>query len=92
MATAMKTRPKQQAEEKPHPVFKARLGSLQMAIWGNEHVTEDGEVRIFHTINIERNFKNSDDEWQKTTQLRAGDLGDSIALQQQAQVFLTKVE
>lgn len=78
------------APEKPHPVHKARLNALQLAVWSNEHKTDDGETRFFHTITIERSFKDRNDEWQKTSQLREGDLGDAIALLQDAQQFLIR--
>jgi hypothetical protein len=75
------------AQQKPRPVHKARLGSLQLAVWANEHETESN-THIFHTIMLERNYKDKGDEWQKTTQLRESDLGDAVALLQDAQRFL----
>ena len=83
---------KEATREKTHPVHKAGLGPLQLAVWENEHQTEDGELRTFHTVTVERNFKNKNDEWQKTSQLREGDLGDAIALLQEAQRFVMKTE
>ena len=77
------------AEEKQHPVYKNQSGSVQLAVWANDHVNEeDGEVRTFHTINLERNYKDAKDDWQKTSQLRERDLGDAIALLQSAQQYL----
>ena len=93
MTTATKTKAKTRIEERVQPIYKARLGAMQIALWDNEHVTNDGEVQIFHNGTLERNFKNTNNEWQKTViQLRAGDFGDAIALMQQAQHFLTKVD
>lgn len=83
---------KKPAKEKVHPIHKASLGALQMAVWANEHTTDEGEVRTFHTINIERNFKDKNDDWQKTSQLRESDLGEAIALLQNAQQFLLSAE
>lgn len=81
--------PRKAAEpEKVPPIHKASMGALQLAVWSNEHKTEDGETRTFHTVTIERNFKNKKDEWQKTSQLREGDIGDAIALLQNAQQYL----
>jgi hypothetical protein len=75
------------AEQKPRPVHKAKLGALQLAVWANEHES-DGTSHTFHTMTLERNYKDKSDEWQKTTQLRESDLGDAIALLQNAQRFL----
>ena len=91
MAATTQAKGEAPANHKTPPVFKARLHALQLAVWGNEHVTEDGEVRTFHTINIERNYRDANDEWHKTSQLRASDLGDAIALLQRSQQFLTTV-
>ena len=76
--------------EKDHPVHKARMSSIQLAVWSNEHTTEDGQTRVFHTVTLERNYRDKNDEWQKTSQLRESDLGDAIALLQNAQQFLIK--
>ena len=75
-----------------HPVHKARLGAMQMAVWANEHSPKDGETRVFHTVTLERNYKDKKDAWQKTSQLRESDLGDAIALLQNAQQFLMRTE
>lgn len=79
---------KTQEPEKVPPVHKAGMGALQLAVWANDHKTEEGETRTFHTITVERNYKDKNDRWQKSTQLRAGDIGDAIALLQNAQQFL----
>jgi hypothetical protein len=63
---------------------------LQLAVWSNEFTTEDGELRTFHTMTLERNFKDRNDGWQKTSQLRESDLGDAIALLQDAKQFLIR--
>lgn len=80
---------KVEVEEKSHPIHKAKLGALQLAVWSNEYESE-GTTRIFHTVTIERNYKDKRDEWHKTSQLRESDLGDAISLLQNAQQFLIK--
>lgn len=80
---------KSAAAEKPHPVHKASTGALQLAVWENEHEV-DGDKRVFHSVTLERNYKDKNDAWQKTTQLRESDLGEAIALLQNAQQFLIK--
>ena len=77
--------------EKQKPVHKARLGALQLAIWVNEYEADGGEQRTFHTITLERNYRDKDDTWHKTSQLRESDLGEAQALLQNAQQFLIKV-
>lgn len=84
-----KEREKVEVEDRSHPVHKAKLGALQLAVWANEFESE-GMTRTFHTVTLERNYKDKRDEWQKTSQLRESDLGDAISLLQNAQQFLIK--
>ncbi len=82
------------AKRKPdpvHPAFKSQSGSVQLAVWQND-ANVDGEERTFYTVTMERSYKDRNDEWQKTTQLRQSDLGDAIACLQSAQRFLMKEE
>jgi hypothetical protein len=75
------------SDDKQHPAYKGQLGSVQIAVWANT-AEVDGAQRTFHTATLERNYKDKDDAWHKTTQLRERDLGDAIALLQRAQAFL----
>ncbi len=77
----------QKAEEKTPPVYKNQLNAMQIAVWANTHQVE-GENRTFHTITMERSYRDQDEQWQKTSQLRERDLGDAIALLQSAQQYL----
>lgn len=86
-----KLKEKATVEEKSRPVHKAKLGSLQLAVWENEYEGETG-TRTFHTVTLERNYKDKHDEWQKTSQLRESDIGDALALLVNAQQFLVKEE
>ncbi len=86
-----KTEPETEVEKVP-PVHKAQSGPLQLAVWANEHANADGELRVYHTVTIERNFKDKNDKWQKTSQLRDRDLGNAIALLNNAQQFLIKTD
>ena len=85
----MKTKSK--ADQKQHPIYKSQLGAIQLAIWANAHDV-DGEERTYHTVTMERNYRDKDDQWQKTTQLRAQDVGNAIALLQGVQQHLIKAE
>lgn len=79
-----------EADAKNQPVFKSSLDGVHLAMWANTHEVE-GEKRTFHTVTLERNYRDKDDQWQKTTQLREGDLGTAVALLQRAQFRLMKV-
>jgi hypothetical protein len=60
-----------------------------LAVWAKSQEVES-EAHVFHTINLELNYKDKNDEWQKTTQLREGDLGSANALLERAQFRLMK--
>jgi hypothetical protein len=74
-------------EEKTPPVYKNQLNAMQIAVWSNTHQVE-GEDRTFYTITLERSYRDKDDVWHKTKQLRERDIGDTIALLQSAQSYL----
>lgn len=61
------------------PVYKQRIGLLQMAVWKNEREL-DGETKAFHTVNLKRSYRDSNGEWQETSQLNVEDLGNAIKL------------
>ena len=80
---------KAKSEAKNAPVYKNQSGSVQLAVWEN-NANVDGEERTFFTVTLERSYRDRDDQWQKTNQLRQGDLGDAIACLQGAQQFMIK--
>lgn len=67
------------------PVFKARAGRVSVAVWEIEAEVEGGEMRSFHTVSLERSYKDKDEQWQTTSQLSGRDIGDAIALLQRVQ-------
>lgn len=61
------------------PVYKQRIGLLQMAVWENEREV-DGESKVFRTVSLKRSYKDNDGNWQETAQLNVEDLGNAIKL------------
>lgn len=53
---------------KPTKIYKA--GVISLNLWENE--TQDGNTMISFTLN--RSYKDKDDKWQKTQNLRVSDL------------------
>ncbi|MCH9808447.1 MAG: hypothetical protein K0U74_11995 [Alphaproteobacteria bacterium] len=87
----MPAKAKSKADDKQHPVYKNQLGSLQVAVWANTRDV-DGEDRTFHSITLERGYRNKDDLWQKTGQLREQDVANAIVLLQGVQEHLMNAE
>ena len=76
-------------QEKKQPAHKASLGALESAVWANETLNnETGEVRVWYTVDILRNYIDKNNVWQKTSQLREGDVANAIVLLQNAQQFI----
>ena len=68
-------------------------GALSIAIWNNtKEATTDEPARTFHTITHERRYKNKDDEWKYTAQLRRRDLLPMTRLLQKAYDYILSVE
>ena len=61
-------------EEKVKPEKKFSAGAMSASVWVNEGQGKDGEKRKFRTVNIQRVYKDKNDEWQTTSSLRITDL------------------
>lgn len=56
--------------EKNMPKAKFKVGSVEATVWENK--IEDGKV--FQSVNILRNYKDKNGEWQKTNTFRINDI------------------
>ena len=63
----------QKEEVKNMPEKKFRAGGVTATVWSNTG-KKDGKEYEFKTVGIERSYKDKDDEWQKTSSYRVGDL------------------
>ncbi|MBI2565309.1 hypothetical protein HYV79_05000 [Candidatus Woesearchaeota archaeon] len=59
--------------EEKKPEKKYRTGAISATIWKNQQL-KDGKAFSFHSISIERSFKNKEGEWQSTNSFKATDL------------------
>ncbi len=85
-ATKTKAKSKSAETENSHPIYKARLGAMKIALWQNEHQNDEGETMIFDSIKLERSWMDKDGNWQDTEiNLRGKDVGNAIALLQSLQ-------
>lgn len=56
------------------PEKKIRAIPVTATIWVNEVKTNEGEVRSFRTISLERSYKDKEGNWHNTSSLRVNDL------------------
>lgn len=62
------------------PVKKITVGSVQAAIWENNAA----QGNSYHTVSLDRRYKNKNDEWKSTNSFRVSDLPKAILALQKA--------
>ena len=71
--------------EKDAPVFKARLGRVSVSVWENQGENAGGDTTVFHTVKLERSYKDKDDKWASTSVMTGTDVSLAIALLQKVE-------
>ena len=91
--TAVKTDAELTADNNQPPVFKARLGAQQIAMWENRAVDTKGEERLYQTFTLERGYTDKDGDWvNEKLRFNAREIGSMIALLQSGQQALVKTK
>lgn len=70
------------------PVKAFRSGAIQVTIWENENLTNEGQVMSYKTVSFERRYKDKNGEWKSTNSLRANDLPKASLLLSKAYEYL----
>ena len=65
---------KNNKENKKLPAAKFRFGNVTATVWENPQKNEQGEEYILHSIVVERNYKDKNEEWQTTNNFTFNDL------------------
>ena len=90
-------RKEQQTEEKSFsggsdspntPIKKFKAGAITATIWENQTKNNKGESITYKSISFDRNYKDANDEWQKTNSLRTNDLPKAALVLNKAYEFL----
>jgi len=72
--------------KKPIKTYKA--GPITAKIWENQHIKPDGSVSVFHTVSLDRVYKDKEDNWKNTSTFRIGDLPKAELVLKKAYEFL----
>ncbi len=56
------------------PVKKFSTGAISVAVWENTRKDDKGEESVSYGIQLERSYKDAQDKWQRTNNLRLNDL------------------
>lgn len=69
------------------PEKKFSTGAISAAVWRNNGV-QDGQVTEFHSVTLQRSFKDKAGKWQTTQSLRLNDLPKVALVIQEAYKYL----
>lgn len=70
------------------PLKSFRSGALQVAVWENEGMDQDGNVFVTQSVTFERRYKDKNGEWKSTNSLKANDLPKAVLLLSKAYEYL----
>jgi len=70
------------------PEKRFSTGAISATVFLNTGTSADGQETEFRTINIERSYKDKQDQWQKTSGFRVNDLHKVALVAQKAFEYL----
>jgi len=73
---------------KAAPEIKFRAGAISAAVWPNKGQSKTGEETEFKTVSLQRSYKDKNDQWQNTSQLRISDLPKAALILSKAYEYL----
>lgn len=53
---------------------KFNVGAISATVWKNSTTAEDGKLQSYHTISIDRRYKDKEENWKSTSSMRLTDL------------------
>ena len=74
--------------ERQRPACALSLGTLRATIWANKR--ENGNSNIFYSVQINRSYRDSQDEWQQTTYFNHSDLLNVARLAERAEEWIAQ--
>jgi hypothetical protein len=77
----------EQLSVRNQPEKKIRAGAICATIWKNEQ-QKDGKEYSFHSISLERSYKDKDGNWKHTASFRVADLPKAALVLNKAYEYL----
>ena len=78
---------------KERPTKKFKVGGIAVAIWANQAVNpKSGQPETFHSIKLERRYKDKGGDWQSSDSMRTNDLPKAILALSKAYEFIVLEE
>ena len=78
-------------QDKSKPVKSFSAGNIQVSIWRQE-VDKGGQIRVRHSVKIQKQYKNDKDEWTNTDYYFPEELAKLESLVRKAFDFITVKE
>jgi hypothetical protein len=79
------------SQEKSKPIKNFRSGNIQASIWRNE-VDKEGQTVVHHSVRIQKQFRNDEDNYQETNYYFREDIPRLILVAQKAFEFISLSE
>jgi len=73
------------------PETKFRAGAVSATVWKNEREINE-QLRVVFNVNIERNYRDRDDNWQTTNSFNLNDLPKVALVAQKAYEYIVLKE
>ena len=74
------------------PIKEFRAGVISAAVWKNEETQTDGNIRVKHSVKIQKRFCDKDGNWKDSDYLFPEDLPKVELLVRKAFEFITLTE
>lgn len=81
-----------QQQQKPNktnqPEARFTAGAISATVWQNASSGKDGQQMSYHTVSLQRSYKDRDGNWQHTSSMRLNDLPKARLVLSKAYEFL----
>ena len=74
------------------PEKRFRAGAVSATVWLNEGKSEKGDSSKWRTISLQRSYKDKEEKWQNTSNMRINDLPRATLVLQRAYEYLVSTE
>lgn len=74
----------QTKENTQGPEKKFRAGAISATVWKNESKKKTGEAFAYHSVSLERGYKDQSGQWKSTNSFRVQDLPKATLVLQEA--------
>ena len=78
----------QQQQKTNQPETRFTAGAISATVWQNASSGKDGQQMTYHTVSLQRSYKDRDGNWKHTSSMRLNDLPKARLVLSKAYEFL----